>query len=286
MAMKINAFFEQQLNAPLYNHVWSWGAINRSSGTIFLRVGSVWIDTYVDGKEWAVLLHPKWLEKPNGGLNERMQHLDLMRDGMPAYAIVVEFNEHGKISSFDQNFLLKLGRPVDEGACVYAQVLSKIRIGEESEARSRSRPLEDLIEISLSSERETEKDTLVSARLGQGAFRESVLRRWNYRCAITGCDVHEAIRASHIKPWRSCTNLERLDPNNGLPLLATYDALFDRGLISFNSHGTIMFSARTSKNTYRQMGLSPSNGISVPNKYVSDFLRFHREHVFIGDDDR
>ncbi|MBU6172883.1 MAG: hypothetical protein KGQ60_03720, partial [Planctomycetes bacterium] len=38
--------------------------------------------------------------------------------GLPAYAVVVEFNEHGKISTFDNNFLLKLGRPVDEGGCV------------------------------------------------------------------------------------------------------------------------------------------------------------------------
>jgi hypothetical protein len=281
--MKINAFFEKRLQAPLYNHVWSWGAINRKSGTIFLRVGSGWLDTYDDGKEWAVLLHPKWREKPNGGLNERLQHLDLMRDGTPAYAVVVEFNEYGKISSFDESFVLKLGRPVNEGTQVYAQVLSKIPVEEISDKKSRRHSIEEIMKITFASDKETERDTLVSARLGQGAFRESVLSRWDYRCAVTGCDIHEAIRASHIKPWRFCTNTERLDPNNGLPLLATYDALFDRGLISFDSRGHIILSGCISNKAYRDMGLTPSNKIRIVGKYVAEYLKFHREHVFIGD---
>jgi hypothetical protein len=284
--MKINAFFEKRLQAPLYNHVWSWGAISRKSGIIFLRVGSWSIDTYDDGKDWALLLHPDWLAKPSGGLTERMQHLDMMRDGTPAYAVVVDFNENGKISSFDESFVLKLGRPVNEGTHVYAQVLSKIPVEEIPERNSRRHSVEDIVEISLASEKETERDTLVSARLGQGAFRESVLSRWDYRCAVTGCDIHEAIRASHIKPWRFCTNTERLDPNNGLPLLATYDALFDRGLISFDSRGHIILSGCISNKAYRDMGLTPSNKIRIVGKGVAEYLEFHREHVFIGDKSR
>lgn len=38
--------------------------------------------------------------------------------------------------------------------------------------------------------------------------------------------------ASHIKPWRKCSNKERLDPQNGLLLTARINALFDCGLIS------------------------------------------------------
>jgi putative restriction endonuclease len=38
------------------------------------------------------------------------------------------------------------------------------------------------------------------------------------------------LRASHIKPWSDCSNRERLDPLNGLLLVAHIDALFDNGL--------------------------------------------------------
>ncbi|QGQ27026.1 HNH endonuclease [Gimesia benthica] len=75
----------------------------------------------------------------------------------------------------------------------------------------------------------TTKEQLILARVGQGQFRKGVLALWNDRCAVTGTTF--AVRASHIKPWRDCSDDERIDPNNGLPLVATLDALFDSYLI-------------------------------------------------------
>jgi hypothetical protein len=40
------------------------------------------------------------------------------------------------------------------------------------------------------------------------------------------------------------TNEERLDPGNGLPLVATLDALFEAGLITFASDGAMLVSER------------------------------------------
>lgn len=88
----------------------------------------------------------------------------------------------------------------------------------------------------------TERKALIAARIGQGKFREDVLERWEMSCAVTGCTILAAIRASHIKPWRESDNKERLDAENGLPLVATLDALFDRHLISFRSDGRIVIS--------------------------------------------
>ena len=51
----------------------------------------------------------------------------------------------------------------------------------------------------------TTKQRLVDARVGQGEFRSSVLRLWNDRCSVTKSCMREAIRASHIKPWRDST---------------------------------------------------------------------------------
>lgn len=52
--------------------------------------------------------------------------------------------------------------------------------------------------------------------------------------------MKEVLGASHIKPWRLCTDAERLDPKNGLLLMAHIDALLDRGLISFASGGNLL----------------------------------------------
>lgn len=90
----------------------------------------------------------------------------------------------------------------------------------------------------------TIKKALVNARVGQGKFRADVLKLWNGRCAVSGCYTADVLRASHIKPWRDSTNEERLDPRNGLALAATWDALFDAGLITFDEAGSALISPR------------------------------------------
>ena len=66
--------------------------------------------------------------------------------------------------------------------------------------------------------------------LGKVPSDVQVLKIWGNRCCVTGSTTLDAIRASHIKPWRRSSNQERLDPYNGLPLVATLDALFDAGM--------------------------------------------------------
>ncbi|MBB3034686.1 HNH endonuclease [Alteriqipengyuania lutimaris] len=79
----------------------------------------------------------------------------------------------------------------------------------------------------------TMKQRLVDARLGQGRFRRDVETFWGEACAVSGCTVRQALRASHILPWKHGTDKQRLDGENGLLLTAELDALFDNGLISF-----------------------------------------------------
>lgn len=66
----------------------------------------------------------------------------------------------------------------------------------------------DVHEILYDRRLSTEREAFLFARLGQGTFRSGVLKQWNNRCAITGASI--AVRASHIKPWRSSTDAERL----------------------------------------------------------------------------
>jgi putative restriction endonuclease len=75
-------------------------------------------------------------------------------------------------------------------------------------------------------------ERVVSAkqRLHQTFFRQTVLSSYENRCCVTGLTIPEALVASHIVPW-SHDERRRVDPTNGLCLSATFDRLFDCGLI-------------------------------------------------------
>lgn len=102
------------------------------------------------------------------------------------------------------------------------------------------RLIEDLAELDREVLDVTEREQLAKARIGQGRFRADVAAKWGRGevCALTGVAIPEMLIASHIKPWRDSSNSERLDPMNGLLLVAHADRLFDQHLMSFRpSHG-------------------------------------------------
>ena len=74
---------------------------------------------------------------------------------------------------------------------------------------------------------------MVKTRRNQRFFRSMILRDYSTTCCITGLTVPEVLRASHIIPWAE-DEKNRMNPTNGLCLSATYDAAFDRHLISFD----------------------------------------------------
>lgn len=121
----------------------------------------------------------------------------------------------------------------------------------------------------------TTRKALVNARLGQGRFRTDVLAMWDGCCAVSGATTLVAIRASHIKPWRSSTNAERLDPRNGLPLVASLDALFDAGLISFDNAGAIKVSPKLNRAEQRIFDLTDRALFKKPSKATALYLAHH-----------
>ena len=104
---------------------------------------------------------------------------------------------------------------------------------------------DDLVQLGAMRVSATTRKALIEARLGQGKFRAGVLANWHDACAVTGCSIAVALRASHIKPWRTSSNDERLNSANGLPLVATLDALFDRYLITFDPNDGHLITAPT-----------------------------------------
>lgn len=117
---------------------------------------------------------------------------------------------------------------------------------------------------------------LIEARRGQGKYRNELLALWGGRCAVTGCAVLSVIRASHAKAWRDSSDQERLDPNNGLPLTANLDALFDRGLIGFDDAGQMLLSQELGDADLDLLGL-PAPLRKRPTEAQVHYLRDHRE---------
>jgi putative restriction endonuclease len=141
-------------------------------------------------------------------------------------------------------------------------------------------PLEAFATVIRGLPRVTEAEYLIVQRVGQGLFREALLRRWKGRCAITGVDVPELLRASHIKPWAHCTSdAERLDPDNGLLLVANWDAAFDQGLVTFADTGTAVWSTRLPVPVRETLGMT-SCSIQIAGVAMRRYLDWHRQHVF------
>lgn len=134
----------------------------------------------------------------------------------------------------------------------------------------------------------TQKEQLIDARRGQGQYRLNLLDSCGGFCPLSLVDDPELLVASHIKPWRSSSNFERLDPFNGLLLSPTFDLLFDHGLITFEDDCRIRVSRQLSDANARKLGLIngalfsklPLLGDGEANR--RSYMRYHRENIFLA----
>lgn len=121
----------------------------------------------------------------------------------------------------------------------------------------------------------TERVALIQARRGQGTYRKQMLELWEGKCAVTGLTIQSALIASHAKPWVESTNEERLNPCNGLPLMATLDRLFDEHLITFEPEtGKMLISYRVKEADRAILGI-PANLRKIPNDQQACYLKLH-----------
>ena len=282
--MSISDFFTNTLGANLTNSRWSWGASNPNTNQLFLRVWEDELDMVGD-LERCLILKSDWAGA-SAGFPERKRHIDALRNGAEGYGVVCTAKDiHASsrtIAEFDRDLLLKFGDIIDDGMCVYAHIIDRISVDDLARPQtSTSSVVPDLKSILASRIDATEKETLANARVGQGTFRAEVLGMWDSRCCVTGSRTLDAIRASHIKPWRDSDKHERLDPNNGLPLVATLDALFDAGLITFAQNGKLLFSECLDSTERQILNLSGLRLIRQPNERIEKYLAYHRDIVFV-----
>ena len=278
--MGINRFCTDILNAKRVHPVQSWGAIDHTTNRVFLNIWNDDIKCIPDG-ERILVGHEKW--RPNRfGYKERHRHLDRIREGATGFGIVGTPKDPKadtwNIKSFDQTTLLQLGTLTEDNGQTYAHIDAHVPIEELTLDNPR---IEDVLIITRKKIKTTTKVNLVNARVGQGQFRSEVLELWDNRCSVTRSETGDAIRASHIKPWRDSTDRERLDPYNGLPLVASLDALFDAGLISFASSGSLIVSSKLSESEQQIFGINSSCSLTKPPpQKTKRYLEYHRDCVF------
>ena len=128
---------------------------------------------------------------------------------------------------------------------------------------------------------QTETVRAVRQRVGQDIYRKGLMQYWGSACAITGIALPEVLRASHARPWAECdTDAQRLDVFNGFLLNANLDALFDRGLISFDAVGKMLLSSKISEVQLQLLGLSEGLKLRWIAPEHQCYLEWHRMNVF------
>jgi hypothetical protein len=138
-------------------------------------------------------------------------------------------------------------------------------------------------ELGRLEDRGTEVERLVRQRVGQDVFREALLDYWGGACAVTGLALPDVLRASHAKPWADCTSdEERLDVFNGFLLAAHLDALFDRGLITFDAGGGMVIATCLASDHRTMLHLDEGLRLRWMAPEHLPFLQWHREYVFRG----
>ena len=146
-------------------------------------------------------------------------------------------------------------------------------------SRALPNELEQRFTQQLSALSPTERDATVRQRVGQDLFREGLMTLWRGRCAISGVDVPELLRASHAKPWAVSTDAERLDVYNGLLLAAHLDAAFDAGLITVLADGTVDASPALPTHAKAVLQLDTRITVNLSPRHEA-YLAWHRAQVF------
>ena len=127
----------------------------------------------------------------------------------------------------------------------------------------------------------SEREIICKARVNQTAYRNVLRQRYHDRCCLCNVDAPEFLVASHIQPWCSSSEQERVDVDNGFLLCPNHDRLFDQGWISFSDDGKIMISDELSTNNQIFMNVHQDMYIELTDGNRK-YLKFHRENIFRG----
>lgn len=280
-----NKFVKEKLGAKFRNLHNSWGVINTNENFIALMV---WSDQISEDGKYVTILKKTQKSKSNG-FKERLKHIELMKNGITTYGVICipkDINEHRReTKSADENNLLLFEGITEKNDLILAKIKRKVPLNsiKFKNNNSISDDIFDILNIKNKKKLlETSRKAEIEQRLGQGTFRVNLLNLWNNKCCVTGCDITSIIVASHIKPWRDSNTDERQDEYNGLPLLATLDALFDKGYITFNKNGNLIYSSQLNQKQIKLLKLDNLKLTKKPHIKTMQYLEYHRKNIFIA----
>jgi len=253
---------------------------------------------------------PKPIEFGNAGLNwsqegwkinvkytklqnavRTIEKVEQIRHLLPIkYSPINPISGHG-----NQSYLFKIGKPLALALAKMidhhtVQLVNREIVSSESNVDSiidkYIHEWEERVESQLENDaslKPTEKDTLIMARIGQGKFRRELLSR-EKMCRVTGVSNSEHLIASHIKPWRSSDNSEKIDPENGFMLTPTIDHLFDKGFLGFENNGQLILSDRSDRMIMNKLGvIDRAEKVYIPTISADkkQYLEWHRENILL-----
>jgi hypothetical protein len=164
----------------------------------------------------------------------------------------------------------------------YGELYSLLRTTAALARTKPNRVADEFKKMTATMPKTTEAERLVIQRVGQGLFRGALLDYWQGKCCVTGLDVPELLRASHIRPWAQCeTDEQRLDVFNGLLLAPHLDALFDAGLMTVDSAGVVQLSAKLTTERLTALGLTGKLQVAGLRTEHHTYLNFHLLNVWV-----
>jgi uncharacterized protein YjbI with pentapeptide repeats len=102
-----------------------------------------------------------------------------------------------------------------------------------------------------------------AGRHGQSKFRKDLLKAYNGRCVVTGCDIEAALEAAHIVPYCLTKDNNLL---NGLLLRADLHTLFDFNLIFIDPNTRVVYLAHPLQQSDSYRGLHRYSSIFPPTQ--------------------
>lgn len=208
---------------------------------------------------------------------------DMLANGVISKPLVrmedVELDISIALIFYNQSFVAKDER----GNRMYSNALKQYRYFVSSFCETDNSVELDLVkQVELSIDiNETERKAIIYSRIGQGTFRQELLKKY-HSCVITKVDIPRLLIASHIKPWVVSDNFDRVSIENGLILAPTYDKLFDNGLITFDKNGQIFISSFINTQNIENLHLDKNGRYDLkPTAALLKNLQYHNDVVFV-----
>lgn len=131
---------------------------------------------------------------------------------------------------------------------------------------------------------------LAKQRVNHEYFRRNLFAIYKGRCCLTGVSLKPMLVASHIKPWKVSTSVEKTASSNGILLNAFHDKAFDKGLITIDRDYCIRVSPTVPHSEAHDRWLYSYEGqrIELPDDSSrvtwpgADFIDYHNDVIFLA----